>query len=110
MTAASKSSVQAIATGGPMTVTGWTVVLDTPGSSFNPVTGIWTVYQTRTYNVDAMIQFDDYPQSYEKRIREFLEEAFVLAGMFDDVPLPTYAGICAAAARSIAARLVLHVP
>jgi len=44
---------------------------------------------------------------YEKRIREFLERAFLLGGVFDDVPLHTYAGICAATARRIADQLIV---
>jgi hypothetical protein len=42
---------------------------------------------------------------YGKRVRELLEEAFVRAGVFDDVPPRTYAGICTQTARSISARL-----
>jgi hypothetical protein len=46
---------------------------------------------------------------YEKRVRELLEEAFVRAGVFDDVPPLTYAGICAETARGISARLNVDV-
>jgi len=46
---------------------------------------------------------------YEKRARELLESAFVLAGVYDDVPRSTHAGICAVTARALTERLVLEV-
>ena len=43
---------------------------------------------------------------YEKRAREFLEAAFSAAGVYDEAPACTYAGVCAEAARRLANQLV----
>jgi hypothetical protein len=42
---------------------------------------------------------------YEKRARELLEDAFLEAGVYSEMPSRTHAGVCAAAARGLAARL-----
>jgi len=46
---------------------------------------------------------------YEKRIRELLESAFSAAGIYNDLPARTHAGVSGGAARKIAERLIVEV-